>query len=93
MEASPNSVIEAMAAGLPVVATNVGGIPEIVEHGRNGLLVPPGDPQALAAAIERFFADDELRGRLRAAAVGSAAEYAPKGIYDKLERILGTVAR
>jgi glycosyltransferase involved in cell wall biosynthesis len=53
MEASPNSVIEAMAARLPVVATEVGGIPEIVEHGRNGLLVPPRDEAALADALLR----------------------------------------
>jgi glycosyltransferase involved in cell wall biosynthesis len=54
MEASPNGVIEAMAARLPIVATNVGGIPEMIEDGRNGLLVPAADDEALAAALLRL---------------------------------------
>jgi glycosyltransferase involved in cell wall biosynthesis len=54
MEAFPNGVMEAMAAELPVVATDVGGIPELIEHERNGLLVPAGDDVALAAGIVRL---------------------------------------
>ena len=48
------AIVEAMAAGLPVVASDVGGIPEIVQHGETGLLVPPGDPAALAAALHEL---------------------------------------
>ena len=63
-EAMPNSVLEAMAAGLPVVATSVGGIREIIANEVNGLLVPPGDPGALAAAILRILQDADLARRL-----------------------------
>jgi glycosyltransferase involved in cell wall biosynthesis len=58
---SPNTVYEAMAAGRAVVASRVGGIPELVADGDTGLLVPPGDSEQLAAAITRLLADPELR--------------------------------
>lgn len=60
-EASPNVVIEAMAAALPVVATRVGGIPELVEDGITGLLVEPGNPARLAEAIVALLTDEERR--------------------------------
>jgi glycosyltransferase involved in cell wall biosynthesis len=66
-EGMPMSVLEAMAAGLPVVASAVGGISELVEHGVTGLLVPAGDEQALGAALGRLLEDSELRRRLGAA--------------------------
>ena len=58
------SILDAMASGVPVVATNVGGVPEIVVDGTCGLLVPPADPEALAQAINRLLDDPGLRGRL-----------------------------
>lgn len=57
-------LIEAMAAGRPVVATHVGGVPEVVVHGKTGLLVPPEDPNALAEAIRQVLADPDLAGRM-----------------------------
>jgi len=63
----PNVMVEAMAAGLPVVSTAVSGIPELVRDGENGLLVPPEDPGALASALLRLAADVPLRHRLAAA--------------------------
>jgi len=60
-EGMPNAVLEAMAAGLPVVATAVGGTPEVVVDGVTGLLVTPRDPDALANAINRLLSNDDLR--------------------------------
>jgi glycosyltransferase involved in cell wall biosynthesis len=66
-EGLPVSVLEAMAAGLPVVASDVGGLRELVVEGETGLLVPPADPEALAAALQGLLADRALRRRLGAA--------------------------
>ena len=63
-EGIPNVLKEAMSCGLPVVASNVSGIPELVEHEKSGLLVPPNEPAAIADALERLKADPALRRRL-----------------------------
>ncbi|MHB8470405.1 MAG: glycosyltransferase family 4 protein [Gaiellaceae bacterium] len=89
----PHALVEALAVGTPVVATDVGGVPEIVEDGVNGLLVAPGDPAALAAAIGRLVSDPELRGRLAAAAAPSVARFAPGAIAQRLEEVLLHAAR
>ncbi|QXG76002.1 glycosyltransferase family 4 protein [Modestobacter sp. L9-4] len=68
-------LVEAMVAGLPVVASDVGGIPEVVRHGETGLLVPPGDVPALTAALDRLVADRELRARLAAGARERSRDY------------------
>ncbi|HSC90719.1 MAG TPA: glycosyltransferase family 4 protein [Gaiellaceae bacterium] len=89
----PHGVVESLAVGTPVLATRTGGVAEVVEDGRNGLLVEPGDPEALAEAVRRFFGDAELRSRLRAAAAPSVAAYAPERVYGRLEEILAAAAR
>jgi glycosyltransferase involved in cell wall biosynthesis len=67
-EGLPLSLVLAMGAGVPAVATAVAGIPEVVEDGRTGLLVPPADPVALAGALARLFGDGDFRRRIGAAA-------------------------
>lgn len=88
----PHALVEALAVGTPAIATDVGGVPEIVTDGENGLLVPPGDPAALARAIRRFIADGSLRSRLTAAAAPSAERFSADRIYGRLEEILAAAA-
>ncbi|NAZ81098.1 glycosyltransferase [Kineococcus sp. R8] len=89
-EAMPLSLLEAMRAGVPVVATAVGGVPEIVVDGRTGLLVPPGDPARLAHACRRVLGDDALRARLsaqaRAVADAGHSDTVMATAYDRLYR-------
>ena len=74
-EGLPVALMEALAIGLPVVCTAVGGIPEAVTDGVEGLLVPPGQPDRLAAALARVATDPELRARLAEAAAERGASF------------------
>jgi glycosyltransferase involved in cell wall biosynthesis len=84
-EGSPNVLLEAMAAEVPIVATAVGGVPEIVANEESALLVPPNNPQALAAAIERVLQDSGLAQRLTTVASALVArEHSPEGYARNL---------
>jgi len=89
----PHTVVEALAVGTPVIATAVGGVPELVRDGENGLLVPVGDRDALAAAVRRVVGEPGLRERLAAAAAPSVDHLRPDALYPRLEAILRGVAR
>lgn len=67
-------LLEAMASGVPVIGSNTGGIPDIIEDGVNGLLVQPGDPKALADAIIRILSDLALADRFREAGIKTVSE-------------------
>lgn len=89
----PHTVVESLAVGTPVVATAVGGVPEVVHDGENGLLVPPRDSRALAAAIRRLVDDPALRARLGAAAAPSVAPLAEERLLERVEAELERAAR
>lgn len=73
-EGLPNVLLEAMLHGVPAVATSVGGIPEVIEHGRNGWLLPPGDLDRLVDGIGRLWRDAALRQRCAEAAVATVRD-------------------
>jgi glycosyltransferase involved in cell wall biosynthesis len=87
-EGTPVSLIEAMAAGVPVVSTDMGGVGDVVSHGETGWLVPAGDPAALAQGIERLLEDPVLRRRLAAAARPVVLErHDVKGLVHRMDSL------
>ncbi|GII62239.1 hypothetical protein Skr01_23240 [Sphaerisporangium krabiense] len=87
-EGLPMVMIEAMTHALPVVAFDCPtGPADVLTHGRDGLLVPPGDVDALAAALDRLVADRDLRVRMGAAAAATAADYAPEVVMPLWEHL------
>ena len=72
-EAQPLCVLEAMAAGKPVIATDVGGVGDLVSD--NGILIPAENPGAMAAAMEELYLNEELRGRMSQRAICYAADF------------------
>ncbi|MFC5480661.1 glycosyltransferase family 4 protein [Massilia suwonensis] len=92
-EGLPMALLEAMAAGKAVVASAVGGIPEVLREGENGLLVPPRDGAALAGALARVLEDANLRARLGAQARGTVAQhYSTEAVCGRLAAIYNELA-
>jgi len=86
-EGMPVALLEAMAHGLAIVATRVGGIPEVVDHGVDALLVEPRDSAALALALRELLADPELRNRLGRAARARAERLNEGEVFGQLEAV------
>jgi L-malate glycosyltransferase len=87
-EGLPNSILEAMAAGKPVVATSVGAIPDAVVHGETGILVPPSAPADLAAALSALLADPAKSRAMGLAGQRRAREtFSPEGALSSLARL------
>ncbi|MDB5772908.1 MAG: glycosyltransferase family 1 protein [Burkholderia sp.] len=86
----PNSILEALASGVPVVSTNVGGVPYVVEHDKTALLVAPQDPQEMAAAILVLLKDPAKAEQMRQAGIQSVQQYT----WSKVQsRLLGVYER
>lgn len=91
-EGTPVSLIEAMAAGLPVVATDVGGVPDVVADGKTGLLVPPKDPVAMSRAMGTLLDDPDKRramGQLGREAV--YPQYSDASLLDRMDRLYASL--
>lgn len=86
-EGLPVAIMESLALGVPVVSTAVGGIPEAIDDGVQGLLVPARDPEALADAIERVCRDDDLRARLGAGATERSGAFDAAVATSRIEAI------
>jgi len=91
-EGFPYSILEAMAAGLPIVTTNVGGIPEAIKNGQEGLLVPPKDPPALAAAIKKLLDNPDLARQLGRAAQKKVQEFSLEKMLAETEAVYEMLA-
>jgi glycosyltransferase involved in cell wall biosynthesis len=92
-EGLPNAVLEAMSVGLPVVATAVGGTPELVDEGTTGLLVPPRDPAALADALETLVVRPDLRADFGARARARVlAHFSAAAAAEATEKLLDALA-
>lgn len=91
-DAAPRSVLEAMANGLCVVSTNVGGVPYIIEDGKDGLLVPPGEPELMAEAIRKVLSNHEFAEMLSRNAQNKAANYDWSSILPQWLNLLQEVS-
>ncbi len=93
MEGLGTSILDAMALGVPVVATRTGGIPEMVEDGVSGLLAPPRDAPALAAAVRRALEDQDLRERLKVGGLKTVERFSAQAMVRSTRAVYAAALR
>ncbi len=87
----PISILEALASGVPVVTTNAGGIPYIVEHGKTVLMVPVGDEKAMAEEIVRLYQEPDTRQQLIKSGINAVKPYAWPHVKEQWLSLYSTV--
>jgi glycosyltransferase involved in cell wall biosynthesis len=92
-EGLPMALLEAMSYGLAIVATDVGGVPDVAHDGADALIVPAADPAALAAAVARLAADPGLRGQLGEAARAQALSLGPEQVAEQVDAVYRELLR
>jgi len=90
-EGSPATVKEAMAAGVPVIATDIGGVREILEDGKQGLLISPGSAKALQAALRLLIEDAPLRDAMGTAGRERAREFSMERMIERTEDVYASL--
>ena len=92
-EPCPTVVLEAMAYGLPVIGSRIGGIPDLIEDGSSGLLVPPNDPTRLAESMQIMLSDRELREKLGAGARGRSLQFDTEVVVPRVMEVYESALR
>ncbi len=91
-EGTPNVLLEAMAAGVPVVATNVGGVPELATNGQEAILVPPANPSELAKALQTVLQLPVLRSEMATAGAKVVEAHSPKLYFESMRKVFAEAA-
>ena len=92
-EGMPNVILEAMSLGVPVIASRVGGIPDVVKDGETGLLVEPGRVDELAISINRLIEDDDLRRKMSKNCLEEAKKYSWENVVERFEDVMRKIVR
>jgi glycosyltransferase involved in cell wall biosynthesis len=92
-EPCPTVILEAMTYGLPIIGSRIGGIPDLVEHGQTGLLVPPNDPTALANCIDRLLDDRQKCAAMGLNARLAVTNFSTRNVVPRIEELYSTAVR